>query len=143
MFDGSIVDDIEAGIAGQRGGLNLILEGSRVHEIRHGDEGDIERELRIPHLHDGDPLRVVDPGRMAEDSVYHAEDGGIGPDTQHQGENSSQHESRDAAELTKRVAQVMKRHGRRVPRACIYGFMGRFVPCECRWTLVEKAEGLK
>ena len=128
MFDGSVMDDVEAGIAGERGGLDLILESSRVHEIGHRDEGDIEGELRIPNLHDGDPLRVVDSRRMAKDSVDHAEDSGVGPDTQHQGENRSQHESGHAAELTKRLAQVMKGHGRRAPWLVSTDLGGRFVP---------------
>ena len=83
---------------------------AQVHKIREAERA---AAFIVAHVRAGDgdeALRLGEGQRLQQDGVHHAEDGGVGADTDGQGENGHGGEARAFRQHAERVTQILP-HG--------------------------------
>lgn len=132
MLDLSIANSVEAHAFLHSRRLDDILERGRISIVGNGDEGDVERQLFVEHIHDGDALRVINSCRMAQNAIHHAENGGVSSNTERESNDRRNAEAGQADKLPEGVTQIVEDHGRRLSHRLSTHANGQGAPYKCR-----------
>jgi hypothetical protein len=91
------VSGMEASMVHRDG--SLVVESRRIGVVGDRDAGKVHAELLVIRVLDGNPLRMVHAGGVAEDGIHDAEDCGVGSDAHSKGNDSGQGEAGNPDQL--------------------------------------------